>query len=216
MDNLYKDRWNELHKKFSENANNIMKYDEWLEAFKEIIENVDTEIIDLGCGATGNNTLYLIERNKKVVSCDYAEEALNVIKEHIPNSKTCLFDMTNKFPFEDNYTELVIADLSLHYFKKEVTSNTINEIKRILKPNGYLIFRVNSIKTAEFKKIEEQGTEEIEERLFFSNGMEKRFFTEEDIREFFEDWNITFINEENMNRWSEDKIVWRCAVQKNK
>ena len=60
----YKEKWNELHKKFSENSNNILKYDDWLEQFKEIINNINDEIIDLGCGVTGNNTLYLLENKK--------------------------------------------------------------------------------------------------------------------------------------------------------
>ena len=90
----YKEKWNELHKKFSENPNNILKYDDWLQQFKEIINNINDEIIDLGCGVTGNNTLYLLENKKKVISCDIAEEALKVIKENVPNSKTLCFDIT--------------------------------------------------------------------------------------------------------------------------
>lgn len=131
MSNTYKEEWNQMHKKFSENPNNILKYDDWLEQFSEIIDNIDTQIIDLGCGVTGNNTLYLLNKNKKVISCDFAEEALNLIKKHIPNSKTLLFDMTQRFPFEDDFTQLVIADLSIHYFSKKITKDIIKEIGRV-------------------------------------------------------------------------------------
>ena len=74
MNNSYADVWNNLHKNFA--LNNKPKYDEWLDEFETIILNVETEIIDLGCGVTGNNTLYLLEKRKKVISCDFAEEAL--------------------------------------------------------------------------------------------------------------------------------------------
>ena len=210
MKNSYKDKWNEMHKEFSKNNNNILKYDSWLDEFSNIIDNVKSEIVDLGCGVTGNNTLYLLEHKKQVISCDFAEEALKVIENNIPNSKTICFDMTERFPFEDNFTELVIADLSLHYFSKETTKNIINEIKRVLKPNGYLMFRVNSVNTAEYKNI---VGEEIEEKFFSTKGIEKRFFDEEDIREFFKEWEIECITEENMNRWNDDKVIWKCVVK---
>lgn len=210
MKNSYVDIWNDLHKNFA--LNNKPKYDEWLEEFESIIANVETEIVDLGCGVTGNNTLYLLEKGKKVISCDFAEEALKVIK-NIKGSKTLLFDMREEFPFEDNSTDLVIADLSLHYFKEKDTNRIISEIKRILKPNGYLFFRLNSTNSIEYKKIMESGEKEIEPFLFFGNNMEKRFFNEKDINKFFEGFKMICMREENMARWCTDKIIWKCAAQ---
>lgn len=210
MKSSYVDVWNELHKDFAQN--NKPKYDEWLEEFELIISNVETEIIDLGCGVTGNNTLYLLEKGKKVMSCDFAEEALNVVKT-IKGSKTLQFDMLEDFPFEDNFTDLVIADLSLHYFKEIDTNRIINEIKRVLKPNGYLFFRVNSTNSTEYKKIIESGEKEIEPNLFFCKNMEKRFFNENDIKKFFNDFKLISLKEENMSRWCPDKIIWKCAAQ---
>lgn len=210
MKNSYVDIWNDLHKNFAQNNN--PKYDDWLDEFEQIILNVETEIVDLGCGVTGNNTLYLLEKGKEVISCDFAEEALNVVK-NIKGSKTLMFDMLDVFPFEDNSTDLVIADLSLHYFKEKDTNRIISEIKRILKPNGYLFFRLNSTNSTEYKKIIENGEKEIESNLFFSKNMEKRFFDEEDINKFFKDFKMISLKEENMTRWSRDKIIWKCAVQ---
>lgn len=211
MNNSYVDVWNELHKDFI--SKNEMKYDDWLNEFEEIILNVNSEIIDLGCGVTGNNTLYLLEKGKNVLSCDFAEEALKSVAK-IKNSKTLLFDMLETFPFENEIADLVIADLSLHYFKKKDTERIISEIKRILKPNGYLLFRVNSINSTEFKKLLDSGEKEIEPHLFFNKNMEKRFFSEEDIKKFFEEWEFICIREENMDRWCSDKIIWKCAVKK--
>ena len=208
--NQYVDVWNNLHKEFIKN--NEIKYDDWLEEFESIISKVETEIIDLGCGVTGNNTLYLLEKSKKVISCDFAEEALNVVKT-IKGSKTVLFDMLEKFPFDDNLAELVIADLSLHYFSEENTNKIINEIRRILKPNGYLIFRVNSTNSTEYKKLIEDGVGQIESHLFFTKDMKKRFFDIEDINYFFRDFKLISLREENMSRFCADKIIWKCAVQ---
>ena len=216
MQNSYKDKWNQLHKEFSKNKNNIMKYDDWLEEFKDIIDNVESEIIDLGCGVTGNNTLYLMGKDKKVISCDFAEEALNVIKKHIPGSNIVCFDMTEKFPFKDNFTELVIADLSLHYFSRITTESIINEIRRVLKPAGYLIFRVNSTNSTEYMKLQNHKEQKIDDKFYFSKGIEKRFFSEKDLKSFFKNWKIDYMKQGNMNRWNDDKIVWKCLVKNNK
>lgn len=175
MGNSYVDVWNNLHKKFVQN--NGSKYDNWLDEFESIIMNVETEIIDLGCGVIGNVTLYLLEKGKKVISCDFAEEALNAIKM-IKDSKTLKFDMLDEFPFEDNSTNLVIADLSVHYFREKDTIRIISEIKRILRPNGYLLFRLNSTNSTEYKKIIENSEKEIEPHLFFYQNMEKDFLIE--------------------------------------
>ncbi len=210
MKNTYVNVWNDLHKDFAQK--NKLKYDEWLEEFETIISKIETDIIDLGCGVTGNNTLYLLEKGKKVISCDFAEEALKAVSK-IKGAKTLLFDMLDIFPFEDNSTDLVIADLSLHYFRENDTNRIINEIKRILKPNGYLFFRLNSTNSTEYKKIIEKGEAQIEPNLFYSNNMEKRFFSKEDINNFFKDWRFICLKEENMTRWCPDKIIWKCVVQ---
>jgi len=211
MSNKFAKVWNDLHKNFAKT--NKPKYDDWLDEFEYIISNVNTKIIDLGCGTTGNNTLYLLEKNKKVISCDFAQEALNVISK-IQGSETLLFDMLETFPFEDEFTDVVIADLSLHYFRDEDTKRILNEIKRILKPNGYLFFRLNSVNSTEYKKLIEANELQIEENLFFSNNMEKRFFSKGNIEHYFKNWKFISLKEENMTRWSSDKIVWKGVVQK--
>ena len=213
MTNKYAEVWNGLHKDFI--TKNSIHYDDWLDEFKDIIDNVQDEVIDLGCGVTGNNTLYLIENGKKVISCDFAQEALKVV-DTIEGSKTLLFDMLEKFPFNDNYTNLIIADLSIHYFNEEDTKRIIREIKRVLKPNGHLFLRLNSTNSTEYKKIKEKGELELEPNFFFSNNMEKRFFDEESIKNFFNDWNFVCMREENMARWCPDKIIWKCVLKNNK
>ena len=213
MSDNYAEIWNKLHKSFIANAR--VQYDAWLDEFEGIIEAVTTDIIDLGCGVTGNNTFYLLDKGKGVISCDFAEEALKVIAEH-EGTKTKLFNMLDKFPFEDNVAEVVIADLSLHYFRKEDTERIISEIKRVLKSNGHLFFRVNSTSSTEYKTLLSSGAEPIEPHLYFANNMEKRFFSLDDIDEFFDDWNFIAKREENMTRWSSDKIVWTGVVQVNK
>ncbi len=212
-----RETWNECHKHFIKDRQDIV-IDDWLDTFIDIIENSKTPIIDLGCGS-GNDTLYLINHGKETISIDCSDYAIEKIKLNIPETKAILHDMTKPFNFANNYTDVVIADLSLHYFSKDVTNQIIAEISRILVPNGHLLIRVNSMNDTNF--CAGQG-KEIEKHFYFvddktkgniRNSMEKRFFDEADIREFFKNWEIEYINEEKMDRYGNGKILWKVCLK---
>lgn len=134
--------WDELHKEYKREE---IIVDDWLDKFKDIIDNSLFPILDLGCGS-GNDTLYLINRNKKIISCDQSINAINNIRKNFPEVyDTKCFNMLDKFPFDDNSFQIIIADLCLHYFREKDTFKILSEIRRMLTYNGYLIFRVNSI-----------------------------------------------------------------------
>ena len=135
-----KKHWDEV---FSKNDVTI-KYDDWLLKYLEKISPKD-KILDLGCGL-GNDTLYLIEKGYSVLSCDFSKVALNYVKNNIKNSQIKYLDISKPLPFLDNSFNVVVADLSLHYFNDETTKSIMHEIKRILDKNGYLLARVNSVK----------------------------------------------------------------------
>ena len=178
MNNGYIEIWENWSKK----RYGILNYDNWLDKYNEIlIENKNNEIVDLGCGV-GADTLYLIERGYDVLSCDFSYEAMKNIEDNIKGSKTQYLNMLNKFPFKDNSKNLIIADLSLHYFNTLDTIHIMNEIKRVLKPNGILLARVASIKDVNHGA---DCDEMIEKNYGIAFGYAKRFFDEEDINKFF-------------------------------
>ena len=180
---------------------------------KDILE-CNKPIIDLGCGR-GNDTLYLIEKGKEVIPCDFSEIAIEKIKKSFPQIKNVnCFDMTKGLPFEENYTDLIICDLSLHYFTEITTKKILDEISRVLTPNGKLLFRVNSINDVNHGA--GQGIE-VENHLYeTADGTLKRFFDENDIKSNFKNWIILYVKEEKMGRYDKEKILWKGAVQNNK
>lgn len=207
----YVKMWNNWSKK----RNGLPAYDNWLDNYKEILNgNKNSEILDLGCGI-GADTLYLIERGFNVLSCDFSTEALNNIKNSIPNSKTMYLDMIDKFPFEDESFSLIIADLSLHYFDNETTINIMNEIKRILKKNGILLSRVASVNDFNFGA----GVgEELEKNFYFEGDYTKRFFDQDDINKYFGIIGTFESFETSMTRneeeYSKPKVLYQIKVKK--
>ncbi len=195
-----KDYWNNIYK---EKSNNKIVYGLWLDKYEDIISKYkDEPVLDMGCG-TGNNLLYLTERGfKDIYACDYSEEALKIVRNNFKDVKLLEHDITKRLPYKDGSMNLVIADLSLHYFKKRKTIEIIKEIKRILKADGYLIGRVNSMNDTNYGA--SQG-EEIEKHYYLTKDGYKRFFDEEDIRYFFKDFNIKCCSEESMFRYGAEK-----------
>lgn len=143
------------------------------------------------------------------------QNAIENIKKNfpeLPNAKC--FDMTKGLPFENNYTDIIICDLSLHYFTKQVTFQILNEIKRVLKSNGLLFFRVNSTKDVNHGA---GKGKEIEPHLYETDdGRYKRFFDEQDIKKFFFNWETLYLHEEIMGRYDLEKVLWKGAVKVNK
>jgi SAM-dependent methyltransferase len=200
--------WN---KQFLASGNKRVTYDLWLDKYEDILKSSkDTPIIDLGCGL-GNDTMYLHERHYKVISCDYSEEALKKLGLFINNPVTKLFDMKNGLPFETESVKVIIADLSLHYFSWAETKKIVNEIKRVLKEDGFLLVRVNSVKDANYGA--GKGIM-IEKNYYNIDGNLKRFFDKEQLEELFMDWEVKYINEYEMNRYISSKILWEMAVKK--
>ena len=189
-----------------------IKIDNWLENFDDLIKKCNTPILDLGCGS-GNDTLYLIKKNKKVIPCDQSSNAIKNIQNNFPEVlDTKCFNMLNGLPFDDNSFDLIIADLCLHYFRKEDTLNLIQEINRILTIDGTLLFRVNSINDINYGA---GKGEEIEHHLFLTeDNILKRFFDSEDIKYFFKIFKIEYMKEKKLSRFGLEKKLYEVCVKK--
>lgn len=200
---------------WSKRRSGIPAYDLWLDNYKSILDdNKNKEILDLGCGI-GADTLYLLERGYKVLSCDFSNEALESIKENIPNSRTLYLDMRNVFPFGDNTYSLIIADLSLHYFDNETTIHIMREIKRVLTNNGILLARVASVNDFNFGA----GVGELlEKNYYFEGDYTKRFFDIEDVNKYFSMIGAVEAKEAEMIRneeeYSKPKKLYMIRVKK--
>lgn len=201
---------------WSKRRSGIPVYDSWLDEYRDILEkNKPQEILDLGCGL-GADTLYLLERDYSVLSCDFSREALKSIQENIPNSKTLYLNMMETFPIKDDAYSLVIADLSLHYFDEATTCHIMREIKRILKSEGVLLARVASVNDFNFGA----GVGEVlENNFYFEGDYTKRFFDYDDVIKFFGMIGKVQASETEMLRdedeYSKPKVLYKVMVSKN-
>lgn len=207
--------WNGLHKIYDRKTiEEGVEKDQWMWTFNDIIENARGPVIDLGCG-DGSDTLYLLNKGKKVVPCDGSINAIHNIRNNFPEVDNAIcFDMLNVFPFANNTTDLVVADLSLHYFTRKDTIKILKEIRRILKNRGHLLFRVNSVN--DLNHGAGQGVE-VEPNLYMtSDGRYKRFFSSSDIYQMFNMFDVNYLREEPMKRYKLEKQTFIGRARNNK
>ena len=201
-------------KYYKDHADDEIITDNWLDRFGPIIDKSERPIIDLGCGS-GNNTLYLLNQGKNVIPCDGSMNAIFNIMNRFPDIKEALcFDMLDSFPIQNNTADLVIADLCLHYFKKEDTIKILKEIKRILVNRGNLLVRINSMNDA----LHGAGKGiEVERHLYMTpDGRYKRFFDPKDIYDFFKIFDINYVREDTITRYKLAKKAYVVGLKNRK
>jgi SAM-dependent methyltransferase len=191
--------------------NNWPKSRPWLNRWRWLLDTSGgAPVLDIGCGE-GNDSEYLIENGYKVISLDYSMEALRLACQFAQNASLTQVDIRRNLPFRDNAFLIVIANLCLHYFTWAQTRSIIEEIGRILKPNGHLLARFNSTKDTNHGAT---GHEKIESGYYLVFGMGKRFFDEESLRELFKaHWKFLGCEEYTIQRHEKPKIVWEVILE---
>lgn len=203
MDNLDK-YWDEIHLKYTST------YDGWLDKYIELFNKEDS-IIELGCGRAYCSKELLRLGYKNIIATDFSKEVLKIVNKEIPNLETMILDITKRLPYEDNSINIIIADLSLHYFNQETTKFIFQDIYRVLKKDGYLIARVNSVNDNNHIPL---NSKEIEENFYYDGIIYKRFFKKDDFDLLFTNFNIYNLEQKKMSRYEKSKTLWEFCIKK--
>jgi SAM-dependent methyltransferase len=201
---LQKENWNDYY------ANSMgQNSDQWLSQYSEFFE-AGGKVLDLGCG-NGSNIPFLLNRNAEIYAVDYSEIAIKHIKKKW-DITALLHDIRNPLPFGADRFDLILADLSLHYFPFLETSRIISDLYRVTKARGILIARVNSINDTNHGS--GIGTE-VERNYYDLNGRRKRFFDREMVYDLFDNgFSISKAIENRTNKYNDEKILWEIVAGK--
>ncbi len=137
-------------------------------------DNGYNKILDLGCG-TGRNSFFYAQNGFDVFASDICKKSTDVLnnkiyKNNISNIKVYNYDFTDIL-FKDRFFDAVVCTSVLHHAKLKDIKKGINEIYRVLKPNGCLICDILSKEDSSYglgKTIEENtfvGSREGEEGI---------------------------------------------------
>lgn len=104
---------------------------------KKINTTKEWKCLDLGCGI-GNNLETISKFTKDIIALDRSERALDFCKNRYKNLKIqYILGDIHKLPFEERTFGLVICTEVIEHSR--LPQKVIEESKRILKPNGYLV-----------------------------------------------------------------------------
>ncbi|MCW0483411.1 class I SAM-dependent methyltransferase [Gaoshiqia sediminis] len=107
------------------------------QAIRQLLEPVTPgEMLEIGCG-TGHWTAFFSELDFRVTATDVADEMMNLAKEKaLPNVRFMTADV-RQLPFADCTFDQVAVITALEFCGD--VEKAFSEIKRVLKPGGWLI-----------------------------------------------------------------------------
>ena len=144
-------------------------------------ENSSKLIVELGAGL-GRDSIFFAKNKISVNSLDYSKIGINIINKKIldnnlQNITAKVFDIRKKLPFQDNSIDACFSHM---LYCMALTSAELsylnNEIKRILKPNGFNIYTVRNEHDGDYKNGIPRG-----EDMFEIDGFIIHFFTKEKV-----------------------------------
>jgi len=99
------------------------------------------KVLDLGCG-NGRFFEFLKDKDIDYIGVDFSEKLIEIAKEKYPKIKFQVADALN-LPSPNNYFDKIYSIAVLHHIPSErFRIQFFEEVRRILKPNGFLILTV--------------------------------------------------------------------------
>jgi SAM-dependent methyltransferase len=104
-------------------------------------------ILDVGCG-TGRHVIYFAEKGFEVFGFDASQETVErarlLLAEKKLHANLRTWDMRNPFPYGNESFHAAIAARVIHHTYASEIMKILEEINRVLKPNGLLFLQVPS------------------------------------------------------------------------
>jgi len=174
-------------------------------------------ILDAGCGI-GRHVMFFAEQGFDVCGVDISKDGLEIANAWLAK-KGLKADLRvgdiGKLPFDDGYFDVAISYGVLDHVPFSEAKSAINEIKRVLTPDGYLYITLRSTEDAEFGRGDEVDHNTFVLQEGYEKGIIQHFFDLEDIKELFEGLKI-FDMELYEERFSSVFTVDKAYLQSSK
>ncbi|MCW6005445.1 methyltransferase domain-containing protein [Micromonospora sp. CPCC 205371] len=170
-------------------------------------------VLDLGCGE-GHDVVALTSAGHRVCGIDFSPVAIAKAQRSIPWRRRFwpvrpllrVADIAQRLPFTDEKFDGVFSHLALHYFQDQVTRSVFQEIARVTRPGGILVFTVKSTADPYFRV-----GDQLDDRVFCRKGHVRHFFTAEYIETLLDGWKIDDIQPREGHYASPEKSAFLIA-----
>lgn len=186
--------WNKVYKSdnafFGQEASNFA-----LLCFNHMKMNNVRRVLEIGAGH-GRDTIFFASNGIEVDAVDYSVIAVEILdrlaKEKRQPIKPRVFDVKSALPFPNGYFDAVYSHMLLNMrFSLEDLHFIFSEIRRVLKPKGFNFFSVRNHNDKSYGK----GIE-VDKGIYDINGYQVRFFTEKEIQDLMEGFEMLWMGEE--------------------
>lgn len=185
--------------------------DPWLDDHADILKPGMT-VLELGCG-NGDDCVELARYGVQIIAFDQSLSGLLRTRERSPGVRIVRGDMRERLPFRDEQFDAIVASLSIHYFDWQTSEEIIRELRRVVRPGGWFVCRVNRVGDMNFSYGE--GTEIEPEFFEVRPGHRKRFFTEDSLRKLLATaFRVDSIVPRVSTRWGKDKQTLVARAQR--
>ncbi|MBI5948278.1 MAG: class I SAM-dependent methyltransferase [Chloroflexi bacterium] len=190
----------------------------WLSRHLPALRAAGTSVLDLGCGP-GRDCAFLSAEGFRVTGCDRYAAALARARIAAPAAAYLRLDIARPLPFRSGTFDAAIASLSLHYLPWVETLAAVAEVRRVLRPGGLFLFRVNASDDVNFGA---GRGEEVEPGLFRVDGEPGRWSP---VKRFFDAamvhamaagaFEIERLEHRAIDREGVTKRIWECLARRD-
>jgi SAM-dependent methyltransferase len=103
----------------------------------------DKTVLDLGCG-DGRNMGLLANLGMRIYGTEITQEICDGVQGRMEGfgiKAEVKVGRNNKLPFESSFFDYIVASASVYYVDLQTTfEDNMNEVLRVLKPGGYIVF----------------------------------------------------------------------------
>lgn len=163
------------------------KREVWRERFTELFPEgafAGKKVLELGVGNGKTLQKILLQKPRSIKAVDFSLIAIRLCKEKFAKEKSIEFLEADlkELPFKDSEFDVVVCFHTLAHLLRSERPKAIEEIKRVLKKRGKLLFEDFAVKDFRFGK-----GKEIEENTFQrGNGITYHYFTAKEVERLFE------------------------------
>jgi SAM-dependent methyltransferase len=188
--------WDDEHKKptvlkqmHSEDASHgVEKFFEFLKS-----ENIPRAVgVEMGCGK-GRNVIWLSKQGSKTTGFDFSPAAIKEAKRRAKNlsAKFLVADATKRWPFKsDTFDFGVDCFASTDIESTAGRRKAISEMKRVLKPGGYLMSYMHAV-GGKFHKHVVRTAPSFEKNSFIrGDGKFEKIFDKTEVKKQFEGFKV--------------------------
>jgi len=163
----------------------------------------DARVLDLGCGP-GQFSKYLAEKGFAVEGIDVSEEMLAIARAKVPGVQFKKMDM-RALDYPDASFDGILAAYSIIHIPTPELPRVLTELKRVLRPDGYILFIVQK----------GEADQVVDEPLAKGEKVFMNFFNEDRLNRLLGAAGLTVFKQGLGQQTSEDvlasTVIWTLA-----